>query len=301
MRIKIILNPQADNGRAHAYIKQLKSFGGQYEGLDLVVTKEQGHGEILAREAVAAGYDLIVAAGGDGTVHEVVNGLMQGERSEAHLGIIPIGSGNDLAFALGIPMDMETAVKALYSGTPTPIDLIQVNGDNGRVAFADNNIGIGFDAAVVIQTEQINRLYGFLMYLWATILTILYSFDTPQVELQFDEETITQPMLFMALGNGFRGGGGFLLTPDARLDDNLIDSCLVDPVNRFTMLSMLVKAMRGTHITKPFVTMRKNQQITLKSDIPLPIHVDGEMFAYPKDNVRQVTMNSLPAAIKVVV
>ena len=100
---------------------------------------------------------------------------------------------------------------------------------------------------------------------------------------------------------GPRGGGGFLMTPDAKWDDDLIDTCLVNPVGRLTMLYMLTRVMKGTHVTSRHVSMRQNQRITAWSSSPMPIYVDGEMFAYPRDNVHQVTITSLPAAVQVMV
>jgi diacylglycerol kinase (ATP) len=300
MRVKIILNPQADNGRAKDQMSHLRALQSKYNDLEVILTEYPGHAEELARAAAANGFDLVVAAGGDGTVHEVVNGLVQDDRAAARLGIIPIGSGNDLAYALGISTNVETAVSQLFTGKPHPIDLVRIEDENGRVSLADNNLGIGFDATVVIRTQQMTRIHGFWMYLLATLHTIAFYYQTPYLELQFDQEPINQKVLFLAVGVGHRSGGGFFLTPEARHDDNQIDTCLVNPISRFTMLGTLIKAMKGTHVTEPFVTMRKNQYITVKSDSPLPIHVDGEMFAYPKDNVRQVTMYSLPAAIEVI-
>ena len=119
--------------------------------------------------------------------------------------------------------------------------------------------------------------------------------------MRFDDEKAAQEILFLAMGVGPRGGGGFFLTPDARHDDNLIDSCMVNPVGRLTMLGMLQKAIKGTHTNSRHVTMRQSQQISIRANMPLPIHVDGEMFAHPQDDVRHVTITSLPAALQVVV
>jgi len=92
-----------------------------------------------------------------------------------------------------------------------------------------------------------------------------------------------------------------LLTPDAAVNDDFLDSCTVNPVGRLTMLNMLPRVMKGTHVTSKHVTMRKSRRIHIKSNMPLPIHIDGEIFAYPKNNVREVTVTSLPEAIEVIV
>ncbi len=299
MRVKVILNPASDQGRGGQYVDQIVTAGQKWGGVDLESTKQKGHAEQLARVAAEDGYDLVVAAGGDGTVHEVVNGLMRAEGSKAVLGVIPIGSGNDFAYALDTPLDLTAAVERLFNGKPKLVDLGRVEDGNGRCAYFDNNLGIGFDATVVVRTEAITRIHGFLMYFVAVLQTIVLYFKKPYLTLQFDDEKVAQRVLFLALGIGPRGGGGFFLTPDARQDDDLIDSCTVNIVSRLTMLQMLGKAIKGTHTHSRHVTMRKSKHITVSSDSELPIHVDGEMFAYPEDNVRQLTITSVPNAIKV--
>jgi diacylglycerol kinase (ATP) len=300
MRVKVILNPWSDRGRAAKLQDQIPEWARQAGGeLDLVLTDRPGHAKQLAREATLAGYELVVAAGGDGTVHEVVNGLMQGGQAAASLGVIPIGSGNDFAYSQGIPFDPEQAVTRLFNGQRATIDLARVEDEHGRFAIFDNNLGIGFDAIVVIQTEAITRVHGFLMYLLAVLRTIALYYQTPHLVLDFDGEHVAQQVLFLAMGLGPRGGGGFFLTPDARHDDDYIDSCTVNPIGRLTMLGMLGQAIKGTHVNSPHVTMRKNRRIVVQADQPLPIHIDGEIFAYPRDYVRQITVTSLPQALQV--
>ncbi len=301
MRVKVILNPMADNGRGAAQAAVILQAAQPFGGVDLVQTESPGHARDLARQAADEGYDLVVAAGGDGTISDVVNGLMRGGKAITRLGIIPIGSGNDLAWSLKIPTKIETAVQKLFTGTPQTIDLARIEDDHGRFRIVDNNIGIGFDAVVVIETQAITRVHGFLMYLLATLRTIMSYSQLPRVSVHFDDEVIEQEITFIAFGVGPRGGGGFLLTPYAKQGDDLIDTCTVNPVGRLTMLSLLLSVMRGTHVKSRHVTLRQSKQIRVRADRPLPIHTDGEMFAYPQDNVREVTVTSLPAAIEVIV
>ncbi len=301
MGIKVILNPYADNGRGAKKAQLIIEAAQPLGGVDLVRTEEPKHAIVLAKQAAEDGYDLVVGAGGDGTVSDVVNGLLLAGRADVKLGIIPIGSGNDLAWNLGMAEELVTAVSRLFKGQSKTIDLARIEDEHGHFRIVDNNIGIGFDATVVIKTESITRFSGFLKYLLATIHTIIFSYQAPHFQLQFDGQSVEQDTLFLTFGLGRRHGGGFFITPDARNDDNLIDSCTVDPVSRLTMMRMLLSVMRGTHTTAKFVTMRQNKTILVKADRSLPIHVDGEIFAYPQDNVRQVTITSLPAALDVVV
>lgn len=301
MRVKAIINSRSGQGRGREQTGIIDSLGKRYGKLDIFPTQGPGHAVELAASAADEGYDLVAAAGGDGTVHEVVNGLMRGDRAALPLGIIPIGSGNDLAFGLGFHQEAEEAVERIFTGSPRPLDLARITDDRGRTEVAANNLGIGFDAIVVMRTETMTRLHGFPMYLAAVMQTILFYYHTPYLEITFDGQSVNQRSLFLYGGLGPRGGGGFLLTPDAAWDDNLIDTCLVNPIGRLTMLRMLTSAMKGTHVTSSHVTMRQNHEITVKSSTPMPIQLDGEMFAYPRDNVRQVTITSLPAAVQVMV
>ncbi|MBX3056492.1 MAG: diacylglycerol kinase family lipid kinase [Anaerolineae bacterium] len=301
MRAKVILNPYADNGRGRQCQALIETAAQPYGGIEIALTEYPGHGRELARQFANEGYDLVAAAGGDGTISDVVNGLVLGDKATTRLGIIPIGSGNDLAWSLGISSDVGTAVRTLFTGQPRTLDLARVEDDHGRYRIFDNNMGIGFDATIVVEAENITRVHGFAMYLLATLRTIAFYYDKPLLEMQFDDERLTQESLFLAFGVGPRGGGGFLLTPNARHDDNLIDTCLVSPVGRLTMLLMLLKVKKGTHGSHKAIALRQNRRITVRADRPVPIHTDGEVFAYTKDNVRQVTVTSLPAAIDVMV
>lgn len=303
MRVMVILNPMADQGRGRQYEAKIETIARPYGGVDLVLPKSSADTREEARRAAEKGYDVVVAAGGDGTVHDVVNGLYQARIAghDVTLGVIPIGSGNDFAYANGLLVDMETAVSRIFTGQPRLIDLAQISDDKGRSKIFDNNFGLGFDAVVVIETQKVTRVRGFLMYLVAVFRTMAFYFDRPRVHLTFDDEQVEQNILFIALGIGRRGGGGFLLVPDAKNDDNLIDSCTVNPISRLTMLKMIPRTFNGSHVTSRHVTMRKNKRIHIQSDAPMPTHIDGEVFSYPEDGVYQVTIVSLPAAMKVMV
>ncbi len=301
MRVKVIINSRSGRGRGREQTDVIDSLGRRYGSLDIFPTQRPRHATELAAAAIDEGYDLVAAAGGDGTVHEVVNGLMRGDKAALPLGIIPIGSGNDIAFGMGFTESAEESVERIFKGTPRTLDLARVTNEHGKTEVAVNNWGIGFDAIVVMRTETITRLHGFAMYFGAVLQTILFYYQNPYLEATFDGEHVNQQSLFLYGGLGTRGGGGFLLTPDAKWDDDLVDTCMVNPISRLQMLQMLSSAMKGTHVASRHVTMRQSKRITVKSSMPMPIHLDGEMFAYPRDDIRQVTITSLPAAIQVMV
>ena len=296
--VRIILNPAADNGRGALQQEPIVNIAEPYARVDFVLSESAAHARQSAKEAAAAGYSLVIAAGGDGTVHHVVNGIMSVPDTETALGVIPIGSGNDFAFANHIPTDVQEAANRLFSGQPKWIDLAKVEDENGRSRIMDNNFGIGFDAMVVAQTEQITRVHGFPKYMLAVFKSLAFHYNPTRLQIQFDDELVNQKALFLYVAIGPRGGGGFLLTPDARQDDGLIDSCLANDVNRRIFLGLLTKAMKGTHIYSQHASMRVSRQIVIQIDDPAPMYVDGEMFAYPEDNIQQVTVTSLPKAIQ---
>jgi len=266
---------------------------------DLELTGHAGQATELTRDAIDRGYDLVIAAGGDGTIHEILNGLVVDGKSQAKLGVIPIGSGNDFAHGLGLDSNLDLAIENIFTGSARLIDIASIADDRDRQEFVANGLGIGFDATVSIQSRTITRVHGFALYALAALRTIAFYYQTPYLNIQFDDDSVEQAALLLAIGVGPRIGGGFYLTPDAIFDDALLDSCLVDPMNRALMLRLLPEAMRGTHVSSDYVTMRRNQRIEIISDIALPIHVDGEIFAYHEDNVRQVSITAIPSALPV--
>jgi diacylglycerol kinase (ATP) len=179
------------------------------------------------------------------------------------------------------------------------VDLALYEDDHGRSELAINGVGIGFDAIVSIQTRTITRVHGFAMYFLAALRTLAFYYQTPRLRVHFDSQVVEQRTLMLPIGVGPRIGGGFRLTPDADLTDGLLDSCMVNPIDRPTLLRLLPEAMKGTHVNSPHVTMRRSRCIEIDSDMALPIHADGEIFAYLDDNVRWARITSMPAALTI--
>lgn len=301
MRVKVILNPCADVGRGGQNRDSIIAAGEKRGGLDLVVTSHHGHARQLAREALREEYDVVVAAGGDGTVHDVINGLFADGKPRSKFGLIPIGSGNDFAYAMGISTDISEAVETIYRNQGRSIDLASVEDDRGVKQLFANNLGIGFDANVVIRVESITRLRGFPKYLWGVLKTLVLDFHPFRFDMRFDDENLIEDVLLIAFGIGPRHGGGFKLTPAALNDDDKIDTCTVRPMRRWQALRFLNSAVQGTHLQNPLVIMRQSREIEIRCNDPLPIHIDGEVFSFPKDNVRRIRITSLPDAVEVLV
>jgi len=295
----VILNPTADHGRTSRLQSLIPTWAEEFGGCELWLTERPGHATELARAAVDQGCQLVIAAGGDGTMHEIINGLAGDGPATVPLGIIPLGSGNDYPHGLGLAEDPRQAYRRIFDGRQMVVDLARYEDEHGRSELAMNGLGIGFDATVSIQTRTITRVHGFAMYMLAALRTIAFYYQTPQMRVNFDDELVEQRTLMLSIGIGPRIGGGFRLTPDADLTDGLLDSCMVNPIGRATMMRLLPEAMKGSHITSQHVVMRRNQRIEIESNMALPIHADGEIFAYHEDNVRQLTITSLPAALTI--
>jgi diacylglycerol kinase (ATP) len=296
----------ADRGRSGQKASDLRAMvaqmGAEAGGADWHGTEYPGHAIEVAAQAADRGYETVVALGGDGTVHEVVNGLMQAPpERRPRLGIVPIGSGNDFAYAVGVPMNSQEAVRRVFTGSERVVDVARLTDGSGRSEYFDNTCGIGFDAAINIQTRKLKLVTGFVMYLTATLLSIARNFKAPHMQVTYDGGALDQPVLMLTLGNGPREGGGFITTPASKVDDGLLDFVYVGQVSQFRMLQLLPKFMNATHVNEPDIHLAATTRLRLTADRALPIHIDGELFAPYEANVRQVEVEIVPGAIRVVV
>lgn len=301
-KAKLILNPNADLGRAWRWGADLRPVVEEFGGADWTGTVYPTHATDLARQAAEEGYELIIAAGGDGTAHEVVNGLMQvpAER-RPRLGVVPVGSGNDFAHNIGVPSRPELAMRQVFTGQPKKIDLGLVVDGHGRSEYWDNTFGVGFDAKVTIRSRKITVVRGFLMYFVAVVQTILLNHDAPRLQIETNNESWTEETLMIVLCNGPREGGGFFVSPSAQNDDNQLDYVAIRRVSRPMMFRLIPEVMNGTHGRFPQVRMGKFQEMKLQSERPLYIHIDGEIFAGFGTDVRQLSAKILPGALEVIV
>ncbi len=272
--IKLIANPIAGRGRGREALPAAEE-ALRRQGLQFVteVTSRPLEAMEIARQAAEEGYQLVVAMGGDGTSHEVANGLLSSDNSEVALGLIPIGTGNDFASMFDTPTDLEAVARRLGEGKTRLIDIGRV-GDRYFV----NALGIGFDALVSVEALKIQHfLSGLPLYLAAVFIT-LKEYQIPHITVEFDGERLSMPMTLLCVANGKREGGGFLLTPDAENDDGLFDICLARGLGRLGILRLLPEAIKGTHVDKEPVTMARAKRVILDSPDPLPVHADGEIL-----------------------
>jgi diacylglycerol kinase (ATP) len=300
-KVKIILNPMADMGNAWRVARDLRSITEQHGGVDWSGTVYPGHAIELAQQAGEQGYHMVVAMGGDGTVHEVVNGLMNvPEEKRPTLGVVPAGSGNDFAHAISVPMKSDHALVHALNTESSAVDLGLLTDEHGKQEYFDNTLGIGFDTVVTIRSHKLPVLRGFLMYLTAVIQTILLNHNAIAMQIETEEQKWEQSNLLLTMCNGPREGGGFMMAPEAKIDDGILHYAMIKSVSRPMMFRLIPEVMNGTHGRFKQVTMGTCKKMSVTANRALYIHTDGEVYSGFGTNIRKVTFEVLPGALKVV-
>lgn len=296
MRTRLIVNPNSDQGHTPVVLPQITGTLQQLEiDFDVVQTETPGHALELVRQAVADGVERVVAVGGDGTCNEIANGLMSVADETVIMGLIPSGSGNDWAVSLGIPLDVAGACVTLKNGSAQVIDMGRVTVDDTARYFV-NIVGLGLDAEVAQDTQRTTWLRGFPRYL-LSVFRVLIAGQWPYLaEFGYNGQQIQQPLVLLAVGNGTRAGGGFLLTPDAKMDDGLFDICHAPQMSRLRLLSLLPKALNGKHIYHPLVTMARSDVVEVTVEDGIPGHIDGETLCVDGHRFK---FEILPGALRV--
>jgi len=241
----IIVNPVAGQGRAERFAQRvLRSLEERGVTASLAVTQARGDAERIACEAIKGGTTRLVVCGGDGTVHEVVNGMMSVPDSlqSTGLGIVPLGRSNDLVRALGLPKDHDSVVETLVRGTQRAIDLGRI-GDRYYATVAT----LGFDSKVSQYVDQGSPpffLRGTAAYLYG-VMAILIRYHSEWVRLRGDFGDFQGPIFLAATGNTPHYGGGMKITPTALVDDGWLDICLIQPISKLEVLRLLPKVYSG--------------------------------------------------------
>ncbi|MBN1247433.1 MAG: diacylglycerol kinase family lipid kinase [Anaerolineae bacterium] len=288
MNYRIIVNPTAGRGAGERAIPQIEQRL-QAQGLsyDLVRTQRPWHAAQLAHDAAQAGYDVIVAVGGDGTANEILNGLMRIPKAErtCAMGVLCVGRGNDFAFGAGVPAGLVEGVQVLAEGCRRTIDVGHVvGGDYPEGRYFGNGIGIGFDAVVGFVAAKMKRVGGFLAYVIATLRTVYLYYPAPTVSLTWTNgndghrQDTTLPALMVSVMNGRRMGGGFMMAPQGEPTDGLLDLCVAEQVSRLGVFRMVPHFMRGTQATQAAITTGRASRLVVSAadGDTLPAHADGE-------------------------
>jgi len=294
----VIVNPTAGRGAAREVAPRvdrlLKEHGVSF---DRVFTERPWHAAELARQAVVSGYKVVVALGGDGTSNEVLNGLMEAREAgegEAAMGVLCVGTGNDFAYGVGVPLDLEAGCAALARGRTRPIDVGHAKG----LRYFGNGIGIGFDAVVNVQAARYKRLRGFAVYFVAVMRTLLFYYRAPLTRIELDDGVVELPTLMVSVMNGRRMGGGFLMTPDASPDDGLFDLCIGAKMNQLQMLALVPRFMQGTQIGHPRIRMIRSRRVrVVVKEGTQVVHADGETLTLEATDLE---FEVIPQALRVV-
>jgi YegS/Rv2252/BmrU family lipid kinase len=299
-RVKLIINPNADLGNAWRQATDLRAIAEQHGGADWAGTVYPTHATELARQAALDGYEKVIAVGGDGTAHEVINGLMAVPADKRpQFGIVPMGSGNDFAHNLGIPDGPRDALKRALEGGTRKIDLALLEDEHGRKEYWDNTMNIGFGGSVNIYSHNLPIVRGFLMYFVATLLTVIRRYDVMSVKIKADNEAWEQDILMFGVCNGEREGGGFITAPGAKFDDGLLNYTQVRKVSRLTMFRLIPEFLKGTQGKFEPIKMGTAKTIEIESPQSFTIHIDGETFSGFDSNVHKLKITVLPQALEV--
>jgi diacylglycerol kinase (ATP) len=303
-RYYVIVNPTSGRGRGERTYPLIENVLHKLSlDFEMCRTEAPGHAIELSEAASTAGFDVVVAAGGDGTANEVLNGLTRArleEHGSAALGLISVGRGNDFAFGVETSPELEDACRALAEDRRKTIDVgLSTGGDYPQGRYFGNGVGIGFDAVVGFEALKLKRLHGFPSYIVAALKTIFLYYQAPTVRIEYGSEALTQPALMVSVMNGRRLGGGFMMAPEGQIDDGLFDLTIADQVDRATIFTLILRFMKGSQVGHPAIKMVQTPKVTVTAEQgSLPAHADGETLCQAGESLQ---MEILPQALEVII
>jgi len=284
MKYKLILNPYAHRWGAQERAPLLEAALAAADlTFDLVVTKSPGHGTQEAYTAGQEGYDAVIAGGGDGTISEIVNGLVaatSGDAPTLPLGILPVGTANDFSDMVKIPRDLAAAVDIIAAGHVRRIDAGQITAgdDAGQdTHFFNNNSAVAMEPMVTLENIKMTRLSGEIRYMVALVRSLI-KLKAWDMRITWDDGEYVGPTYLLSVCNGPRTGG-FYMAPTAVIDDGLFDFVLAPEVPKKMVLAILFRLLRSTHIDHPQVTYARTTHLSVESQPGTPIHADGEIIS----------------------
>ena len=275
-----LVNPASANGSTGRRWPELarRAAAAGLEGATLF-SERQGHLAELAREAALDGAELLVVVGGDGSVNEVANGLA-GLGRQPEIAVVPRGTGWDFSRTFGIPRKIDDAVQIALEGDVRTIDLGRASyrawdGSDATASFA-NVASAGMSGAIAKRANETTKaLGGKASYLWATF-TVFSGWEATEIEVAVDGERRAGPMFDVVVANGRFFGGGLEICPEAEPDDGLFDVLTIGDVTKRDLVQTMPKMYRGTHLPHPKAELLRGSSVTVTSETPLPIELDGE-------------------------
>ena len=298
---KVIVNPMASGGVTRIKWPHIKRLLDKAEfKYDHEFTASPNHATELAADAVKQGYKQVIAVGGDGTIHEVVNGLVDTSgKSEVVLGIISTGTGNDFARSIGVHGAYRKSVDQLRRTTEKTVDVGIVEYSNGKGVKQQrifvNMAGVGFDAAVLHATKKRFRVVSAIPYRVSGIYTYAKYKPTPMT-INIDGKIETKKSLGVIINNGYSFAGGMRMAPDAAMADGLFDTVVLGNINKFEFIQGLFMVYKGTLGNHPKVSTYKAKNIEISSKEPLYLQADGELLGRAPASFRV-----LPQALRIAV
>ncbi len=276
----VILNPIAGHGLADdkvlGILQRLKSHEISYT---LIKTEYPGHAKELAIEACTNEGAAVIAAGGDGTINEVINGLMEQKSVKLPiLGIIPIGRGNDFSYGVSIPKDLDECLDIICEGNLRTIDVGNVRGgDYPEGRWFGNGIGIGFDTIVGLEAAKMKHLHGAAGYIFGALKTLIIYPKAPALEITYDQGMKKIEPALVSIMNGKRMGGAFYMAPDGDPSDGLFNLCMTRQGKRMHLLKDMMHYTKGTQASLEDTETLQSSSYHIKAVAGgMAVHADGE-------------------------
>lgn len=265
-----------------------------------VVTTARGerNARFVSERAVREGYDRIVFVGGDGLLHEGLNGVMAAAEGThpfpCRLGLVPAGTGNDFAKALFIPVDVKEAFQVLRTGTALPVDIGRVND-----RYFINSLSFGMDAVINETADRYKKTLTFIPkpigYLAAAVKEVCSGIRDFDMLVEHEGGHYRGKAALLAITNGHSYGAVFMINPSASVTDGVLDICIIEPVGTLRALYYLYRSTRGTHVVLPGVTLlRFSSSVTVSSASDLPCEMDGEVVSPGREFSVQIIPAALP-------
>lgn len=268
--MKIIANPWAGHGRGASNLERLQQII-RRRGFDceLVLTERPGHATELARQLAEAGEPRIAIMGGDGTIGEVVDGIVG---SDVEIGVISTGTGNDVARSLGLPLnDLERGLEIAFEGSPRLVDV-----GRERDRHFISVLGLVFPAVVAAQANSITRLHGSVAF-FVAVYRALYRLRAVPLEIELDDQTLQLKSAAVLIQNTPYTGGGMRMAPEAKIDDGLLDVVVVSDIGKLDLMVSFPRAYSGRHLQHRRFALYRSSRVSVRSPESLPKMFDGDI------------------------